>query len=77
MQNKQMVINTCQILPFFIISLTHACKMTHFSWFREFAPSIEKIPPFFAKMGTSVLYVLFGSGGAENATQKQESRPGA
>ena len=47
MRNKQMVINTCQILPLFKIPRTRACKMTPFSWFREFAPPIEKIPPFF------------------------------
>ena len=41
-----MIINTCQILPFFKISWTHACKMTHFSWFREFSPPIENIPLF-------------------------------
>ena len=59
MWNKQMVINTCQILPFFKISRTQVCKMTPFSWFHEFAPPIEKIP-FFAKMGRSVVYVLVG-----------------
>ena len=31
--------------------------------FREFAPPIEKYP-LFAKMGTSVVYVLVGSGRA-------------
>ena len=46
MRNKHMVINICQILPFFKISRTHAWKMTPFSWFREFAPLIEKRPFF-------------------------------
>ena len=59
MQNKQMVIYTCQILPFFIISLTHACKMTPFSWFREFAPSIEKIPPFSRKWVRAWSHIRF------------------
>ena len=49
MRNKQMVIDTCKVLPFFKISRTHACLMTPFSWFREFAPPIEKIPPFSRK----------------------------
>ena len=39
-------------------SRTHAWKITPFSWFREFAPPIEKNAPFFAKMGTGVVYVL-------------------
>ena len=46
MRNKQIVINACKILPSFKILRTHACKMTPFYWFREFAPPIEKIPPF-------------------------------
>ena len=50
MRNKQMVINTCKVLPFSRIPWTHACKMTpFFDW---------KNTPFFAKMGTSVVYVL-------------------
>ena len=47
MRNKQMVIITCQILPFFEILRTHAYKMTPFSKFRKFAPPIEKNTPFF------------------------------
>ena len=43
MRNKQMVINTCKILPSIKISRTHACKMTPFSRLREFAPPNEKI----------------------------------
>ena len=58
MRNKQMVINTCKILTFFKISRTHGCKMTPFYWFR--APPMENNTPFFAKMGTSVVYVLVG-----------------
>ena len=46
MRNKQMVINPYKILPFFKIWRTHACKLTHFSWFRKFTPLIEKIPLF-------------------------------
>ena len=61
MRNKQMVINPYKISPFFKISRTHACKLTHFSWFRKFTPLIEKYP-FFAQLGTSVVYVLVGSG---------------
>ena len=52
-----------QNLPFFKISRTHACKITPFSWFREFAPPIAKIPHFLAKMGNSVVYVWSGVGG--------------
>ena len=63
MQNKHMEINTCKILPLFKISQTHAWKMTPFSWFREFAPPKGKNSPFLAKMGTSMVYVLVGSGG--------------
>ena len=63
MRKKQMVINAYKILPFFEILQTHVCKMIPFYWFREFAPPIEKNTPFFAKMGTSVVYVLVGSGG--------------
>ena len=37
--------NTCKILHFFKISQTRARKMTP-SWFREFAPPIEKLPFF-------------------------------
>ena len=55
--NKQMVINTCKILHFIKISRTHACKMTQFSWFREFAPPIKKYPPFSRK------WVWGGGGG--------------
>ena len=43
------MINTCKILPFFKISRTYACKMAPFSWFRKFAPPIEKIPLFSRK----------------------------
>ena len=65
MRNKQMVINTCKILPFLKISRTHACRITPFSWFREFAPPLKKYPLLFSKMGTSVVYVLVGSGGRD------------
>ena len=60
MRNKQMEINTRKILPFFKISWSYAWKM-FFSSFREFAPPIEKNIPFFRKMGTSMVYALFGS----------------
>ena len=63
MRNKQIVINQCKFVLFFKFSRTQACKMTPFSWFREFAPLIKKNTPFFAKMGTSVVCVLVGSGG--------------
>ena len=49
MRKKQMVINAYKILPFFEILQTHVCKMIPFYWFREFAPPIEKIPPFSRK----------------------------
>ena len=42
MRYKQMAINICKILPLSKISRPHACKMTPSSWFREFAPPIEK-----------------------------------
>ena len=35
-----------QNFTFFKILQAHACKMTLFSWFHEFAPPIEKIPLF-------------------------------
>ena len=57
-----MVINTCQILPFFKISRTHACKMTHFLDFANSRLPLKKCP-FFTTMGTSVVYILVGSGG--------------
>ena len=46
MRKEQMIINTCKMLPFLKNSRTHDSKMTPFSWFREFAPPIEKIPLF-------------------------------
>ena len=61
-RNKQMVINTCQISHFFNISRTHACKMTPFSWFHEFAPPIEKYP-FFRENEYERVYFLVGSWG--------------
>ena len=47
-----------KLLPFFKISQTYAWKNNPFSWFREFAPPIEKMPVF-ALMGTS-MDVRFG-----------------
>ena len=41
-----MEMNTYKILPFFKIWRTHAWKITYFSWFREFAPPVEKVPLF-------------------------------
>ena len=62
MLNKQMEINTCKFLHFtFLYSRTHARKMTPFSWFCEFVPPIDKIQ-FFAKMWTSMVNALVGSG---------------
>ena len=46
MRNKQIVINQCKFVLFFKFSRTQACKMTPFSWFREFAPPIKKYPLF-------------------------------
>ena len=46
LQSEQMIINTCKILPFFKISRSHVCKMTHF-----FAPPIEKKNPLFRENG--------------------------
>ena len=51
-----------QKLPFFKISRTHACKMTLFLGFANSRLPLKKYP-FFAKMGTSVVYVLVGSRG--------------
>ena len=62
MRNKQIGINTWKNLPFFKISRTHACKMTPFSLFREFAPPIQKIPPFPRKW-VWAWYTLWSGGG--------------
>ena len=40
--------------PPFKISWAYAWKVTPFSWFREFAPPIEKMSLLFAKMGTNI-----------------------
>ena len=62
MRNKQMAISTCQILPFFKISLVPA-KWPLFLDFANSGLPLKKYPFFFAKMGTSVVYVLVGSRG--------------
>ena len=43
---------------------TEACKMTPFSWFREFAPPIEKIPPFLRKLVRAWYTFWSGVGGS-------------
>ena len=63
MRNKQMVVNTYKVFPFFKISPTHACKMTPFFLISRIRASYWKNTPFFAKMGTSEAYVLVRSGG--------------
>ena len=64
MRNKQMVINTCQNLPFFKISQTHACLQNDpFFLISRICASQWKNTPFFAKMGTSVVYVWSGGCG--------------
>ena len=62
-RNKQMVINSCKIYPFSKFRGFMPAKWPFFlvSWIR---PSHWKNTPFFAKMGTSVVYVLVGSRGA-------------
>ena len=63
MRNAQMIINTCKLLPFLKISRTHACKNGPFFLISRIRASHWKNSPFFAKMGTSAVYVLVGSGG--------------
>ena len=46
MYNDSDMRNALNISPIFKISRTYAWKMTPLSWFREFAPPIQKIPPF-------------------------------
>ena len=60
MRSKQIVINTCQILPFFTISMPAKWPI-----FLDFANSLLplKTTPFFAKFSTIVKYVLVGSVG--------------
>ena len=49
-----MEMKTCKILLFFFkISWTHAWKIIFFSWFREFAPPIEKNTYFSRKLARS------------------------
>ena len=68
MRNKQMVNEN---MPNFTLfqNFADSCLQndSFFSWFREFALPIEKIPLIFAKMGTSVVYVLVGGGGGVRA----------
>ena len=62
-RNKQMVTNTCKIHPF--QNFAGSCLQNDpFSWFRA---SHWRNTPFFAKMGTSVVYVLVGIGRAARA----------
>ena len=70
MRNKQMEMNTCK---FYALSKFRLKNRT-FSWFREFAPPIEKLPLFSPKMGTSMVYALFGSAGAGVGVYKYTSR---
>ena len=46
MRNKQMIINTCKILPFFKVSRTYACKMTLFIDFANSRLPLKKYPFF-------------------------------
>ena len=56
-----------KMFTFFVISPIYAWKITPFSWFREFAPTFEKLPLSSSRkwVGTSVVYVLVGSGGVD------------
>ena len=71
MRTKQTVINTCQILPFFkfrgLISANNP-----FFLISRIRVSHWKNTPFFAKMGTGVVYVLVGSGGPGTAITRHE-----
>ena len=61
-RNKQMVTNTCKIYPFSKFRGLMPAKWPFFLVSRIRA-SHWKNTPFFAKMGTSVVYVLVGSRG--------------
>ena len=50
-QNKQMLINTCQILPFFKISQTHAWENDPFFLVSQIRASHWKNAPFFRENG--------------------------
>ena len=67
-RNKQIVIYTCKILPFLQISQTQACKMIPFSWIREFAPPIEKMPPFSRKWVRAWWYTFWSGVGKRHVT---------
>ena len=53
--------DTCKMFTLFQNFADLCLQNSLFCWFREFAPTFAKIAPFFAKMGTSVVYVLIGS----------------
>ena len=55
MRNKQMLINTCKILPFIKISRTYACKMTPFLFSRIRAPIEKNV---LVGSGTTTYYIL-------------------
>ena len=71
MQNKQMVINACQILPFFRNSPNSCLQNDPFFLISRIRASHWKNTPFFAKMDRSVVYVLvgtvWGEGGGYNS----------
>ena len=62
-ENRQM---HAKHFPFFKMSPIYVWKITSFSWFREFAPTFKNLTPFFAKVGTSVIYVLIVRGGGSH-----------
>ena len=66
-ENRQIL---AKCLPFFKISLIYASK---WPLFLDFAPTVEKLPLFFAKVGTSVVYVLIGSGGGGGGFKQGQS----
>ena len=61
MQNNQMIINACQILPFFQNFADSCLQNDPFFLISRIRASHWKNTPFFAKMGRSVVYVLVGS----------------
>ena len=57
--NPKLEINTCKILPFFKI-FAHSC-LKNYPFFLIPRLSLKKYP-FFAKMGTTIVYALVGNG---------------
>ena len=67
-------VDTCKICTlFFTFSWTYASKITPFSWFRKFRPSIKKIPSFSRKWVRAWMYALVTSGGVESVKGSKDS----